>query len=128
LKPDNDTSDADAEDAGVVTPVLFGGQRAQNRQGGGVAHYRHANAVAAGRSERKWCDYVSFDPGMPERMQYWVNRLEPNDQRDAALEVEVAAFLDDLESALSRCKHLRSGAAGRRLLAPATREIQPCLV
>src|SRR5262245_6246916 len=65
---------------------------------------------------------------MPERMQYWVNRLEPNDQRDAALEVEVAAFLDDLKSALSRCKTLRSGAAGRRLLAPATREIQPCLV
>lgn len=49
---------------------------------------------------RAWCDFVSFDPRMPEDMQLWCKRVE----RDAAfiseMEGEIAAFLTELTQKL----------------------------
>ena len=46
---------------------------------------------------RKWCDFVSFDPRMPEEMQMFVLRVERNDDFITELEREVEKFLVELE-------------------------------
>ena len=51
---------------------------------------------------RAWCDFVSFDPRLPDAMQLFVKRLERDDKRIAELESEVAAFLSDLEERLQK--------------------------
>lgn len=43
---------------------------------------------------RKWCDFVSYDPRLPESMQLFVKRIERDDKLIAELESEVAIFLD----------------------------------
>lgn len=42
---------------------------------------------------RKWCDFVSYDPRMPEHMRLFVRRVERDDKRIDFLETEVAGFL-----------------------------------
>jgi len=53
-------------------------------------------------TERAWCDFVSFDPEMPEHLQLWVQRIERDDMRIGILEQEVRAFLDEVDSRLIR--------------------------
>ena len=48
-------------------------------------------------TERKWCDFVSFDPRMPEHMQLFVKRIERDDDMIVELEREVEKFLVELE-------------------------------
>ena len=42
---------------------------------------------------RKWCDFVSFDPRMPEAMRLFVARIDRDDKRIAELEKDVTDFL-----------------------------------
>ena len=42
---------------------------------------------------RKWSDFVSYDPRMPENMRLFVKRLPRDNKRIAELEAEIAAFL-----------------------------------
>lgn len=49
---------------------------------------------------RKFCDWVSFDPRMPETMKLFVKRVDRDDKLIAMLEKEVTAFLSELESRL----------------------------
>lgn len=46
---------------------------------------------------RKWCDFVSFDPRMPENLRLFVQRVERNDEYIVMLEQEVREFLTDVE-------------------------------
>lgn len=50
---------------------------------------------------RAWCDFVSFDPRMPEEMRLFVQRVERDDARIAELEGEVIAFLADLDATVA---------------------------
>ena len=45
---------------------------------------------------RMWCDFVSFDPTLPENAQLFIERIERDDEYIARLEVEVALFLDEV--------------------------------
>lgn len=47
---------------------------------------------------RAWCDFVSFDPRMPEDMQLHVARLHRDDELIAALEREVNGFLAEVDA------------------------------
>jgi putative phage-type endonuclease len=47
---------------------------------------------------RAWCDYVSFDPRMPEPMQLFVKRLHRDDEAIAEMEREVSAFLAEVDA------------------------------
>ena len=52
---------------------------------------------------RKWNDWVSFDPRLPESMRFYRQRIERDDEVIAEIEAEVAGFLkgvDDKVSAL----------------------------
>lgn len=46
---------------------------------------------------RAWCDFGSFDPRMPEGMDLFVLRVERDEAAIAAVEADVAAFLEELD-------------------------------
>lgn len=43
---------------------------------------------------RKWCDFVSYDPRLPESMQVFVKRVDRDEAFILELENEVVAFLE----------------------------------
>lgn len=45
---------------------------------------------------RQWCDFVSFDPRMPEEMRLFVKRVQRDDKRLAEIVAEIRLFLDEL--------------------------------
>lgn len=47
-------------------------------------------------TDRKWCDFVSFDPRMPESMRFFTRRIERDDKVIAQLEKDVCEFLDEM--------------------------------
>lgn len=49
---------------------------------------------------RQWCDFVSYDPRMPEAMRLFVKRVERDDTRIAELENAVREFLAELDAKL----------------------------
>ena len=50
---------------------------------------------------RRWCDYVSFDPRMPETMRLVVQRVPRDDATISDLEREVRTFLSELDAKLA---------------------------
>jgi len=57
-------------------------------------------------TERKWCDFVSFDPRMPEYMQIFVKRVERDDDMIIELEREVEKFLSELDEKINKLSKL----------------------
>lgn len=45
---------------------------------------------------RQWCDFVSYDPRLPERMQLHIQRVERDDDRIGELEEAAAVFLAEV--------------------------------
>ena len=50
---------------------------------------------------RRWCDFASFDPRLPNRMQLFVRRLDLDVSLIGDMESEVRAFLKELEAKIS---------------------------
>jgi putative phage-type endonuclease len=46
---------------------------------------------------RKWCDFVSFDPRMPESMSLFIARVDRDEKRISELERDVRQFLAELD-------------------------------
>lgn len=44
-------------------------------------------------TNREWCDFVSFDPRMPERSQLFIQRVERDQKMIDEIEIEVMKFL-----------------------------------
>lgn len=55
---------------------------------------------------RKWCDFVSYDPRMPESMRFFCTRIDRDNQMIADLETEVIKFLSDVRSKVDELKSL----------------------
>lgn len=55
-------------------------------------------------ADRLWCDFVSYDPRLPEKMRLFVVRLRRDEARIAELEREVEAFLGDVDKMLETVK------------------------
>jgi len=49
-------------------------------------------------TSRKWCDFVSYDPRLPEHMQMFIHRVERDNKMIAELEGEVVKFIEEMES------------------------------
>ena len=47
---------------------------------------------------RQWCDFVSFDPRMPEHLQLFVVRFERDEERLEDLRKEAIAFLAEVDA------------------------------
>lgn len=50
---------------------------------------------------RAWCDFVSYDPRLPERMRLFVARVQRDKKRIAELETFVVEFLAELSAKVS---------------------------
>jgi putative phage-type endonuclease len=59
-----------------------------------------------GCTGRKFCDFVSYDPRMPEHMRLFIKRVPRDDARIKELEAEVASFLLELAVKLSQLNTL----------------------
>ncbi|MGB6087758.1 YqaJ viral recombinase family protein, partial [Parvibaculum sp.] len=55
---------------------------------------------------RKWCDFASYDPRLPENMRLFVKRLHRDDARIAELEAEVSAFLNEIDATVAELTRL----------------------
>jgi putative phage-type endonuclease len=55
-------------------------------------------------TERKWCDFVSFDPRLPADLQLLVVRMERDDARIKEMEDEVNAFLKEVDEVIEKLK------------------------
>ena len=51
---------------------------------------------------RPWCDFVSFDPRLPKRLQLLIVRVPRDDDYIAMLEAEVKKFLAELDDNLNK--------------------------
>lgn len=58
---------------------------------------------------RQWCDFVSFDPRLPEHLQMFVKRVERDDKYITMLEGEVKTFLAELNEKLEQLQELNRG-------------------
>ena len=50
---------------------------------------------------RKWCDFVFYDPRLPESMRLFVKRVHRDDAAIATLNAEVTTFLAELDSKIA---------------------------
>lgn len=48
-------------------------------------------------ADRQWCDFVSFDPRMPNHLMLYIQRVQRDDDMLATLESEVRAFLAEVD-------------------------------
>lgn len=60
---------------------------------------------------REWCDFVSFDPRMPESMRLFVKRLNRDNARIAEIEKEVRVFLAEIVKTVSELTRIYAEAA-----------------
>lgn len=57
-------------------------------------------------TRRKWCDFVSYDPRMPEKLRLFVKRFEFDAEEVRRMETEVLAFLNELNGKLELLRRL----------------------
>lgn len=56
---------------------------------------------------KKWCDFVSYDPRLPENAQMVVIRIERDEKFIKELEEEIKKFLDEVEEQVKFVKSYR---------------------
>ena len=55
---------------------------------------------------RAWCDFVSYDPRLPEHLRMFVKRIERDNDYIKMLEAEVTLFLSELEEKLNKLEEI----------------------
>lgn len=60
---------------------------------------------------RWWCDFVSYDPRMPEDMRLFVRRLERDDEAIAMIEKETRIFLAEIDATVAQLTSMYRQAA-----------------
>jgi putative phage-type endonuclease len=58
-------------------------------------------------TSRPWCDFVSYDPRLPEHLQMLVVRIPRNEVRIIELEDEVRKFLAELDDKVKKLQELK---------------------
>jgi hypothetical protein len=56
---------------------------------------------------KDWCDFVSYDPRLPEHLQMLVVRVPRDDQQILVLESEVKAFLAELDDKVKQLEKVK---------------------
>ena len=60
-------------------------------------------------TDARWCDFVSFDPRLPEELQLFVARFPRDDGRIAEMEAEVVRFLAEVDETLEKLARVAAG-------------------
>lgn len=55
-------------------------------------------------TQRKWCDFVSFDPRLPEDLQLFVVRFEPKQEELDKIESAIKDFLTEVDKATNKLR------------------------
>lgn len=55
-------------------------------------------------TEKAFCDFVSFDPRMPENLQLFVIRFERDDAEITSMEAEITVFLGEVDELVAKLK------------------------
>lgn len=55
---------------------------------------------------RKWCDFVSFDPRLPDHLQLFVKRMERDDKRIEEMEEHGRKFFVEVDELIDRLRKL----------------------
>jgi putative phage-type endonuclease len=55
---------------------------------------------------RKWCDFATYDPKMPQELQLWILRVMRNDKMIEELEKEARAFLAELDEKVTALRSI----------------------
>lgn len=55
-------------------------------------------------TDRLWCDFVSYDPRMPERMRLFVKRVQRDDEAIRDIEDEVRKFLAEIDETVAQLR------------------------
>ena len=58
---------------------------------------------------REWCDFISFDPRLPENMQLFIKRVVRDKEMIDTLEMEVFNFIEEMETKLDKLTEKYSG-------------------
>jgi putative phage-type endonuclease len=58
-------------------------------------------------TERKWCDFVSFNPSFPEHLKISVRRVEADTKLQGEIRAAVVAFLADVDAKLEALEAMR---------------------
>ena len=58
---------------------------------------------------RQWCDFVSYDPRMPEPLQLYVQRIHADPKAIADLAFGISAFLKEVGSKVEALRRLAEG-------------------
>lgn len=58
-------------------------------------------------TNRPWCDFVSYDPRLPENLRLLVIRVDRDDDRIKELEQEVKEFLQELDDKVNKLKKVK---------------------
>lgn len=59
---------------------------------------------------REWCDFVSFDPRMPDDLKLFVKRFPRDDKLLRGMEADVEQFLKEVDELLAKLKEQRKAA------------------
>ena len=57
-------------------------------------------------TDRKWCDFVSFDPRMPVELQLFVKRVARDDKLIEQFEAEVIKFLTEVDQTITQLQSI----------------------
>ncbi len=60
-------------------------------------------------TNRKWCDFVSFDSRMPEDLQLFIQRVDFDSEYVKMLEAEITKFLAELETKIEKHNERKHG-------------------
>lgn len=66
------------------------------------AKYQAQMALQMLCTGREWCDFVSYDPRMPEKHRLFVVRFIPHEDYLRKVESEAIAFLNEVEETINR--------------------------
>ena len=55
---------------------------------------------------RKWCDFVSYDPRLPENLQLYIERIELDEEYGKKLESEVKGFLEEVNEKVEKLRKI----------------------
>jgi hypothetical protein len=58
-------------------------------------------------TDREWCDFVSFDPRMPEALQLKIIRVNMNEMLIVELENQVEQFLNEVQEKVEFLNNLK---------------------
>jgi putative phage-type endonuclease len=63
-------------------------------------------------AERLWCDFVSYDPRLPDSMALHIQRVERDPELIVGLEVEVTKFLGEVDATVAdlRARYMKEAA------------------